>query len=54
MNIVSTMQGTLDMRLSIGDQAPPLTLQNQAGEQINTANIWHKGTTVLTFLRHFG
>jgi peroxiredoxin len=42
------------MRLAISDQAPPLILQNQAGESINIADIWHKGVTVLTFLRHFG
>ena len=41
-------------RLAVGDNAPALTLINSAGEAIALADIWANGTTVITFLRHFG
>lgn len=41
-------------RLAVGDNAPALTLINSAGERVSLADIWAKGNTVITFLRHFG
>lgn len=41
-------------RLAVGDNAPALDLINSAGERVLLADIWTKGNTVITFLRHFG
>ncbi|MDX2075763.1 MAG: hypothetical protein SFZ02_04995 [bacterium] len=41
-------------RLMVGDTAPALTLINSEGNAVELADIWAKGNTVITFLRHFG
>ena len=41
-------------KLTAGDYAPDVTVTDIAGNAINLADIWSQGTTLLTFLRHFG
>lgn len=41
-------------KLTVGDNAPALTLINSDGEAVALADIWAKGKTIITFLRHFG
>lgn len=41
-------------KLVAGDYAPALTLINSKGERVSLADIWTRGNTVITFLRHFG
>jgi peroxiredoxin len=41
-------------RLAVGDNAPALTLIDSEGNAVALADIWAKGNTIITFLRHFG
>lgn len=41
-------------KLTVGDDAPNLTLINSAGERVSLSDIWTSKPTVITFLRHFG
>lgn len=41
-------------RLAVGDNAPALVLINSEGQPVALADIWAKGKTIITFLRHFG
>ena len=41
-------------RLKIGDQAPPITVEDTHGQPLDPAQYWAKGPTLMSFLRHFG
>ncbi|MDZ4669315.1 MAG: hypothetical protein SH821_00460 [Phototrophicales bacterium] len=41
-------------RLTVGDNAPNLELINSEQKPALLSDIWAKGNTVITFLRHFG
>lgn len=41
-------------RLVVGDNAPTLTLIDSTGQPVALTDIWAKGATIITFLRHFG
>ena len=41
-------------RLKVGDQAPPITVEDIHGQVLDPAQYWAKGPTLMSFLRHFG
>lgn len=41
-------------QLKSGDTAPDITLKTMDGNDINLSDLWQKGTTIITFIRHFG
>jgi hypothetical protein len=41
-------------QLEVGQAAPAATLLNPAGASVLLSDMWAKGPTLLTFLRHFG
>ncbi len=41
-------------QLNIGDHAPNGLVRDVQGNEVQIASLWGKGTTLLTFLRHFG
>lgn len=45
---------TRDERLVTGDNAPNVTLVGVEGHEVALGSLWANGTTLLTFLRHFG
>lgn len=41
-------------QLKSGDSAPDVTLKTADGSDIRLSELWQKGSTILTFIRHFG
>lgn len=41
-------------QLNVGDRAPDGLVRDTQGNEVQLASLWGKGTTLLTFLRHFG
>jgi len=41
-------------QLKTGDTAPNITLKTMDGTDVQLSDIWQRGNTIVTFIRHFG
>jgi hypothetical protein len=52
--IAQKLRCSMSKKLQVGDRAPNGTAVAVNGDLINLETLWSEGSTLLTFLRHFG
>ncbi len=43
-----------DDKLTVGEQAPDVTLKDETGAEVQLSDYWRKQPLLLVYIRHFG